>query len=143
MSTNIVGKVPTMALAIISLHGYLKLGFHIRGKRKWHALSGKNGKACKRTRVIPYRPTAVCPDTACDLSCGCEWLRMRQTESLHVAIHAAKGTKSDGGSWGIREYIMTSYLGVSFHSDKKRECRRMAKRMYVIRSLQVSVVLFV
>ena len=22
---------------------------------------------------------------------GCEWLRMRQTESLHVAIHAAKG----------------------------------------------------
>ena len=33
-----------------------KLGFHIRGKRKRHALclSGKNGKACKRTRVIPY-----------------------------------------------------------------------------------------
>ena len=34
---------------------------------------------------------SICPDTACDLSCGCEWLRMRQTESLHVAIHAAKG----------------------------------------------------
>ena len=50
-----------------------------------YALSGKNGKACKRTRVIP-----LCPDTACDLSCGCEWLRMRQTESLQVAIHAAK-----------------------------------------------------
>ena len=29
---------------------------------------------------------------------------MRQTESLHVAIHASKGTKSDGGSWEIREY---------------------------------------
>ena len=41
---------------------------------------------------------SICPDTACDLSCGCEWLRMRQTESLQVAIHAAKGTKSDGGS---------------------------------------------
>ena len=38
------------------------------------------------------------------LACGCEWLRMRQTESLHVAIHAAKGTQSDGGSWEIREY---------------------------------------
>ena len=44
------------------------------------------------------------PDTACDLSCGCEWLRMRQTESLHVAIQAQKGTQLDGGSWGIREY---------------------------------------
>ena len=31
-------------------------------------------------------------------------LRMRQTESIHVAIDAAKGTKSYGGSWGIREY---------------------------------------
>ena len=29
---------------------------------------------------------------------------------------------------------MTSYLGVSFHSDKKRECKRMGKRMYGIRS---------
>ena len=29
---------------------------------------------------------------------------MRQTESLPIAIHATKGTKSDGGSWGIREY---------------------------------------
>ena len=35
----------------------------------------------------------------CDVSCGCECLPMRQTESLHVAIHAPKGTKSDGGSW--------------------------------------------
>ena len=34
---------------------------------------------------------SICPDTACDLSCGCEWLHMRQTESLQVAIHAAKG----------------------------------------------------
>ena len=42
-----------------------------------YALSGNNGKACKRTRV--------------DLSCGCEWLRMRKTESLQVAIHEAKG----------------------------------------------------
>ena len=57
---------------------------------------------------------------------------MRQTESLQVAIHAAKGTKSDGGSWGIREYDVI--LGVSFHSDKKRECKRMGKRMYGIRS---------
>ena len=60
----------------------------------------------------------MCPDTACDLSCGCERLRMRQTESLHV------GTKSDGGSWG-KSVNMTSELGVSFHSDKKRECKRM------------------
>ena len=29
---------------------------------------------------------------------------MRQTESLQVAIHAAKGIKSDSGSWEIREY---------------------------------------
>ena len=29
---------------------------------------------------------------------------------------------------------MTSYLGVSFDSDKKRECKRMGKRMYGIRS---------
>ena len=27
---------------------------------------------------------------------------------------------------------MTSYVGVSFHSDKKRECKRMGKRMYGI-----------
>ena len=29
---------------------------------------------------------------------------------------------------------MTSELGVSFHSDKKRECKRMGKRIYGIRS---------
>ena len=28
---------------------------------------------------------------------------------------------------------MTSKLGVSFHSDKKRECKRMGKRIYGIR----------
>ena len=96
----------------------------VRGKR--YASSGKNGKACKRTRVIPFQ----CPDTACDLSCGCEWLRMRQTESPQVAIHAAKCTKSDGGSRDSAN--MTSKLGVSFHSDKKRECKGMGKRIYGI-----------
>ena len=54
---------------------------------------------------------------------------MRQTESLQVAIHAAKGTKSDGGSWGIREYDV---IVGCFLSDKKRECKRMGKRMYGI-----------
>ena len=49
------------------------------------------------------------------MSCGFEWLRMRQTESLRVAIHGQKSTKSDGGSWG--SVNMTSELGVSFHSD--------------------------
>ena len=29
---------------------------------------------------------------------------------------------------------MTSWFGVSFHSHKKRECKRMGKRMYGIRS---------
>ena len=57
---------------------------------------------------------------------------MRQTESLQVAIHAAKGTKSDGGSWGIREYDVI--VGFAFHSHKKRECKRIGKRMYGIRS---------
>ena len=45
-------------------------------------LMRNNGKACKQTRV--------CPETACDLSCGCEWLRVRQTESIHVAISCGK-----------------------------------------------------
>ena len=94
----------------------IKLGFNIyavsvSGMR--YALSGKNGKACKRTRVIP------CPDTACDLLCGCEWQRMRQTESLHVAIHAAKGTKSDGGSWGIREYDVRVWSRFPFTQTRK------------------------
>ena len=63
-----------------------------------YALSGKNGKACKRTRVIPYVwiRHAICRAAAN----GCEWLRMRQTESLQVA----KCTKSDGGSWELHEY---------------------------------------
>ena len=57
---------------------------------------------------------------------------MRQTESLQVAIHAAKGTKSDGGSG--KSVNMTSELGVSFHSEKKRECKRICNRVYGIRS---------
>ena len=57
---------------------------------------------------------------------------MRHTELLHVAIRAAKGTKSDGGSW--ESVNMTSELGVYFHSEKTRECTRMGKRMYGIRS---------
>ena len=76
-----------------------------------YALCGKNGKAWQRTRVIPY----LRPDTACDLSCGCEWLRMRQTESLHVAIHRQKvqNLMAEVGE----SVNMTSELGVSFHSD--------------------------
>ena len=57
---------------------------------------------------------------------------MRKTESLQVGIHAAKGTNrmaEVGGSVN-----MTSELGVSFHTDKKRECKCMGKRMYGITS---------
>ena len=52
-------------------------------------------------------------------SCGYEWLRMRQTESLQVAIHAAKGTKSDGGSWGIREYDVIVGCFLSLRQKKR------------------------
>ena len=35
----------------------------------------------------------------------------------------------------VRESVnMTSKLGVSFHSDKTRECKRKGKRIYGIRS---------
>ena len=44
---------------------------------------------------------------------------MRQTESLHVAIHAAKGTKSDGGSWGIREYDIMVGCFLSLRQEKR------------------------
>ena len=68
----------------------LQLRFHIRGKRKRYALSGKTGEECKWTRVIPYVRIrhAICRAAAN----GCV-LSMRQTESLHVAIHAAKREK--------------------------------------------------
>ena len=61
----------------------------------------------------------MCPDTACDLSCGCEWLHMRQTESLQVAIHAATGTKSDGESWEIREYDVRVGCFLSLRKEKR------------------------
>ena len=52
----------------------VKLGFHIRGKRSGmrYALSGKNGKACKRTRVIPYVRIrhAICRAAANGGVCG-------------------------------------------------------------------------
>ena len=62
---------------------------------------------------------SICPDTACDLSCGCEWLHMRQTELLQVAIRAAKGTESDGGSWGIREYDVIVGWFLSLRQEKR------------------------
>ena len=37
-----------------ALRPSVKQIFHIGGKWKRYALSGKNGKACERTRVIPY-----------------------------------------------------------------------------------------
>ena len=43
---------------------------------------------------------------------------MRQTESLQVAIHAAKGTKSDGGSWEIREYDVRVGCFLSLRNEK-------------------------
>ena len=46
-------------------------------------------------------------------------LRMRQTESLHVAIHVAKGTKSDGGSWEIREYYVIFGCFLSLRQEKR------------------------
>ena len=66
---------------------HFKLGFHIRSKRKRHALCVIRQKW---KSMSTDEGDSICPDTACDLSCGCEWLRMRQTESLQVAIHAAK-----------------------------------------------------
>ena len=62
---------------------------------------------------------SICQDTALDLSCGCEWLRMRQTESLQVAIHTAKVTKSDDGSWGIREYDVIVGCFLSLRQEKR------------------------
>ena len=44
---------------------------------------------------------------------------MRQTESLHVAIHAAKGTNRMAE---VGESVnITSELGVAFHSDAKKQ----------------------
>ena len=57
---------------------------------------------------------------------------MRQTESLQVAIRAAK-VQNRMAEVG-KSVNMTSELGVSFHSDKKRECKRMGKLIYGIRS---------
>ena len=39
--------------------------------------------------------------------------------SLQVAIHAAKGTKSDGGSWGIREYDVIVGCFLSLRQEKR------------------------
>ena len=47
----------------------------------------------------------------------CEWLRMRQTESLHVA--SGKNTKSDGGSWEIREYDVRVGCFLSLRQEKR------------------------
>ena len=44
---------------------------------------------------------------------------MRQTDSLHVAIHAAKGTTSDGGSWEIREYDVSVGCFLSIRKEKR------------------------
>ena len=44
---------------------------------------------------------------------------MRQTESLYVAIHAAKGTTSDGGSWEIREYDVIVGCFLSLRQEKR------------------------
>ena len=44
---------------------------------------------------------------------------MRQTESLQVAIHAAKGTTSDGGCWGIREYDVIVGFFLSLRQEKR------------------------
>ena len=64
------------------------------------------------------------PDTACDLSCGGEWLRMRFMRQKVQNRMAEVGESVN----------MKSYLGVSFHSDNTRDCKRMGKRMYGIRS---------
>ena len=44
---------------------------------------------------------------------------MPQTESLHVAIHAGNGTKSVGGSWGIREYDVLVGCFLSLREEKR------------------------
>ena len=68
----------------------------------------------KRTRVIPYVRIRreICRAAAIGL-------RMRQTESLQVAIRAAKGTKSDGGSWEIREYDVRVGCFLSLRQEKR------------------------
>ena len=95
--------------------GANRIGFHIRGSVSGmrYALSGKNGNACKRTRVIPYVRIrhAICRAAAN----GC----MRRTESLHVASHATKVTKSDGGSWGIRVYDVMVGCFLSLRQEKR------------------------
>ncbi len=83
---DVVCELATLMFTCITKTHRLKLRFAVSGSGMRYALYGKNGKACKRTRVIPYV-------RICDLSCGCEWLRMRQTESLHVSINVAKRYK--------------------------------------------------
>ena len=41
--------------------------------------------------------TSIYPDAVYDLSWGCVSMRIRQTESLHVAIRTATCRKPDGG----------------------------------------------
>ena len=94
----------------------IKLGFHIRGKRKRHALCVIRQKW---KSMSTDEGDSICPDTACDLSCGCEWLHMRQTESLQVAIHGAKGTTSDGASWRIREYDVIVRCFLALRQEKR------------------------
>ena len=88
----------------------MKLRFHMHGKRKLYALCVMRYMATMEKHVNG----CICPDTTCGWSCGCEWLRMRRTESLHVAIHAEKSTKSEVGSWGIREYDVRVGCFLSF-----------------------------
>ena len=70
----------------------IKLRFHIHRKRKLYALCVMRYMATMEKHVNGR----ICPDTTCGWSCGCESLRMRRTESLHVAIHAEKKCKKIG-----------------------------------------------
>ena len=92
-----------------------------------YALSGKNGKACKRTRVIPYvRIRHAIFRLAAN---GCVCVKLNRSRERFMRQKAQNRMAEVGKSVN-----MTSYLGVSFHSDKERECKRMGKRMYGIRS---------
>ena len=64
-----------------------------------YALSGKNGKACKRTRVIPY--VRIRNAFCCAAANGCVCGKLNRSRQRFMRQN---GTNSDGGSWGIREY---------------------------------------
>ena len=95
---DVVCELATLMFTCITITHRLKLRFAVSGSGMRYALYGKNGKACKRTRVIPYVRIrhAICRAAANGCVCG------KLNRSMYRLMWQ-KGTKSDGGSWGILE----------------------------------------